>query len=398
MARRPRTGFAALLALSASAGSSPAKLPLRAEPPGVLTVSSSTTWRDGLPFAFDIALRQPDGGKAVLFPHTSEEEFDPEWSPDGTQIAFAMVAKPTERCTNIWVMDAKGGNRKRLTSFPSGTISASPTWSPDGKRIAFCAGVPGQGGGIRVMDSNGKHSKVIGPGMSPAWSPTANRLLYLYSPRGITILNLSTGRRSRVAQREVVSAAAWSPDGRSIVYIAPLEETASRGPSRYPLGAWRMRILDMQTGKLTPVMQGIGQAPAIQWHSPRWIVYTRFVEEALGIPADSTVFAFNVSGKKTHALTSPSTIWFTGGGASGLWLSMVLLEFLEHEGAMGSSSGRIKRSGSAAQARRRLFDGGGRSELSPEKAQCLAWGLPAAESTRGSGQALRARRGSRAGA
>ena len=59
--------------------------------------------------------------------------FDPEWSPDGTQIAAVHA-------TNDWhgivVLDANGQIERQ---FPAAyyVYTGSPTWSPDGQRIAF---------------------------------------------------------------------------------------------------------------------------------------------------------------------------------------------------------------------------------------------------------------------
>ena len=58
---------------------------------------------------------------------------DPEWSPDGTKIAYTGGRGGSD--TAVWVMDADGTNEKRLTSLPG--YSRQPSWSHDGTQIAY---------------------------------------------------------------------------------------------------------------------------------------------------------------------------------------------------------------------------------------------------------------------
>lgn len=67
----------------------------------------------------------------------------PDWSPDGKWIAFDSGDSGAVGVRgDIWVMDADGGHKTRLTHTPKVTatrfeIANNPSWSPDGTRIAF---------------------------------------------------------------------------------------------------------------------------------------------------------------------------------------------------------------------------------------------------------------------
>jgi Tol biopolymer transport system component len=55
---------------------------------------------------------------------------DPSWSPDGQKIAFTR-----DFHEDIWVMNADGTGQVQLTTDPS--RDRDPSWSPDGSKIAF---------------------------------------------------------------------------------------------------------------------------------------------------------------------------------------------------------------------------------------------------------------------
>jgi TolB protein len=61
--------------------------------------------------------------------------FGASWSPDGRHIVF------TDRCcirgSNIWVMRTDGTRKRRLTDFPDGHQGAFASYSPNGRKIVL---------------------------------------------------------------------------------------------------------------------------------------------------------------------------------------------------------------------------------------------------------------------
>jgi dipeptidyl aminopeptidase/acylaminoacyl peptidase len=64
---------------------------------------------------------------------------DPQWSPDGTRIAFVSdrtgKAFEDSRNTDVWVIAADGGPLVKISDHAE--ADRSPRWSPDGKTIVF---------------------------------------------------------------------------------------------------------------------------------------------------------------------------------------------------------------------------------------------------------------------
>jgi dipeptidyl aminopeptidase/acylaminoacyl peptidase len=64
---------------------------------------------------------------------------DPQWSPDGTRIAFVSdrtgKAYDDSYNTDVWVIPAPGGPLAKISDHPF--EDESPRWSPDGKQILF---------------------------------------------------------------------------------------------------------------------------------------------------------------------------------------------------------------------------------------------------------------------
>lgn len=61
----------------------------------------------------------------------------PEWSPDGKQIAF--VRADGEK-SQIWVLPLTGGEAHAITKAENGALA--PRWSPDGKKILYTSSIP----------------------------------------------------------------------------------------------------------------------------------------------------------------------------------------------------------------------------------------------------------------
>jgi dipeptidyl aminopeptidase/acylaminoacyl peptidase len=93
---------------------------------------------------------------------------DPQWSPDGTRLAFVSNRTGKEyednRNSDVWVISAEGGKLTRISDHDE--ADSQPRWSPDGKWIAFTGEIhdrdhpkiylaPSTGGAPSVLAASG---------------------------------------------------------------------------------------------------------------------------------------------------------------------------------------------------------------------------------------------------
>jgi dipeptidyl aminopeptidase/acylaminoacyl peptidase len=112
-------------------------------------------------------------------------------SPDGTHVAYTLTHADFEADrykTNLWIVATDGSGAKVIGDDER---ARSPQWSPDGAKLAAIVG----SGQISVADAVSGAAQKLGPAGG-------------------------------------VTAFAWSPDGRSIAYLAP--ESARPAPSGSP--------------------------------------------------------------------------------------------------------------------------------------------------------------------
>ena len=172
-----------------------------------------TSMRDG---NTEIYVMDADGGNQENLTNHPAHDGEPDWSPDGTKIAF--VSGRDGSPSQIHVMDADGKNPIRLTDGPG--EKRHPDWSPDGQKIAFVhgeiyvIGVGGQGRKKVTHDLVGK--------WSPSFSPDGRRIAYDAGQEGfshIYVVGADGRNRKRLTHnQEHHSLPTWSPDGQTIAY------------------------------------------------------------------------------------------------------------------------------------------------------------------------------------
>jgi dipeptidyl aminopeptidase/acylaminoacyl peptidase len=112
---------------------------------------------------------------AVKVFDSSKSEICPQFSPDGSRVAFESGRSGN---SEIWVCQSDGANCAQLTSFGD-THAGSPAWSPDGNWIAFDVYRPSKSE-VYVVNSNGGRPRLLteASGHVPRWSRDGKWIYY----------------------------------------------------------------------------------------------------------------------------------------------------------------------------------------------------------------------------
>jgi TolB protein len=155
------------------------------------------------------------------------------WSPDGKRLVF----RGPSAGLSIIGADGKGGRRLTRKS-----ADAEPAWSPDGKRVAFAR----SGTGLMLVDPDGSNLRVFrrlrGEVGQLHWAHSGRSVTFLHRPRpetayarsDLVTVSVPAGRLlSRVPRVDVEFVrVAWSPDGRHLAY------------TEYRYRSWRIVVMD----------------------------------------------------------------------------------------------------------------------------------------------------------
>jgi TolB protein len=155
----------------------------------------------------------------------------PSWSPDGKRIVFS-----TGR--DIVVVRLADGRRMRLAHGAKPyLLNVTPSYSPDGARIAFARSLDAYNTDIFVMRADGTQLRRVtrspasdstfGEEHGPAWSPDGRTLVYVSNRRGVSWelyrIDVNGGREQRLtntpSRRYNENAPRFSRDGTEILYV-----------------------------------------------------------------------------------------------------------------------------------------------------------------------------------
>jgi dipeptidyl aminopeptidase/acylaminoacyl peptidase len=100
-------------------------------------------------------------------------EGSPKWSPDGRWIAFTSLQNGN---ADVWVMDADGGRKRRLTQWP--TTEAEPSWAHDGSSIYFRSDRTGSSEIWKMRVAGGEPQQITTAGGYIARESADGALLY----------------------------------------------------------------------------------------------------------------------------------------------------------------------------------------------------------------------------
>lgn len=173
-------------------------------------------------------------------------------SPDGKTVAFSYRG-------DIWTVQSSGGSATRITIHPA--HDTRPQFSPDGTKIAFSSNRTG-GYDVYVVDaSGGRPTRLTFHSAADNvvdWTPDGNRVLFLSSRDGertaVHDVEVATGATHKITDENYQSyyGAAMSPDGKN---LALFRGASAWYRKRYKGGGqsdiWLYNPADKQYKKLT---------------------------------------------------------------------------------------------------------------------------------------------------
>jgi Tol biopolymer transport system component len=213
-----------------------------------------------------------NGSDLTRLTANDEADFDPSWSPDGSQIVFRSQRDGNDE---IFVMNADGSRPRNITHDPG--TDWGPEWSADGRWIAFNSGRESSRDlhGF-VVDPRGNHLRSLGDLFVeyPSWSPDGRRIAFMsqtFEVAGgnyeIFVMNADGSGVTRLTNFLGDDGwPAWSPDGTRIAF------TSIRDDCRYSkatdcetiddLGEYHgLYVMNPDGSNLTRVSKVFGQFP-----------------------------------------------------------------------------------------------------------------------------------------
>lgn len=276
-----------------------------AAPPGAIVVALSD-------FNDEIYTIAPDGSNVTTLTNTPEyTEAVPIWSPDGRRLAYIRWPLFQFNQAEIMVIDADGGEPRRLASGTDIAPFQRLSWSPDGAKIAFVDG--GAGLSYRyALDCDDQPPlrlfladvptatstqllELRAPdgcpiiSNQPQWSPDGAKIAL--ASRGVYLVDVASQQLTQIVAPTNATAVAWAPHGQRLALIS----------SNPPAGESRIFRVGADGSGLTE----LARVDSVATHSLAWSPQgslIAFVAQAEGASFRTDLFVINADGSGLRTL------------------------------------------------------------------------------------------------
>ncbi|MFJ9776806.1 TolB family protein [Kitasatospora sp. NPDC101157] len=241
----------------------------------------------------------PDGTgqRQITQPPERARDDRPDWSPDGSAIAFDRT-DPRTGAARLWTVSATGDNAHQISQLCD-TASAgadcanederAPAFSPDGKQLAFSRswGALDQAHGNQVQYSD----------------------LYLMSPDGTNVQRLTFLTNDK-PYSGAVGNPSWSPDGKQLTFEYRTSATGqpANGRAIYVVGVDGTGLRQLTPWELRAGDRAVWSPDGTQ------ILFTTYPAGADNAPGGG-IYTVHPDGTAIGALTPAPSTTFYGGAA-----------------------------------------------------------------------------------
>lgn len=233
-----------------------------------------------------------DGSDLTRLTLNSAEDNEPDWSPDGSRIAFQSNR---DGVNEIYVMNEDGTNQTRITTM---NRCFAPQWSPDGTRIAFYTRID-YTNIIYTMNPDGSDLvQVTDPALSgfhPYWSPDGSKIAFLSQRTnpGIYTVNVDGSNPTLLIGTTDFMYFAWSPDGTCLAI-------SKTSPPNYTFDLY---LYDLSTSIITRLTDSLDHHNSVDWSPDGYYLIFHSMNESR---TDFDIFKMTVSGDQMTNLTNSS--------------------------------------------------------------------------------------------
>jgi Tol biopolymer transport system component/imidazolonepropionase-like amidohydrolase len=183
----------------------------------IQTLNLSNNVQTQIPFRATVTLDRPAYRKTLRTLDKSGMQpvqgiISPAISPDGKHVSFTALG-------DVWTMPI-GSPPTRLTN--DAFVERDAVWSPSGQLLAYASDRTGSSQ-VWIHDLNNNETKqmTVDGGSFPSWSPDGKSIAYIAAERfdsSVKTLSILTGEIQTIrSELNDPGRATWSPDGKSIV-------------------------------------------------------------------------------------------------------------------------------------------------------------------------------------